>query len=268
MHSQLKITNINIMNASQNNLLKRYGEISAMRGIRDNRLLNNIEKRTQQPQKINDPSKIREIILDQRKTDTKLDSAKFERIARNLDNAVNTDREKLWASRTNQPYKTIISPKDIKKEYKNKEDLIVYRVNSSDKDEKIFEANTKHFRQEVAQHNKELNDKFSVVHKDQYAKEFEYNHIEKYSVKYDPTEFSDQKETIVDYYKQEQLKQEKDKKCVDDIIETMIAGNAIDNNIVSSSDDENTDGDITNKFGINQLAPEGKFSCEYTIEIK
>ena len=33
-------------------------------------------------------------------------------------------------------------------------------------------------------------------------------------------------------------------------------------------DDENTDGDITNKFGINQLAPEGKFSCEYTIEIK
>lgn len=34
------------------------------------------------------------------------------------------------------------------------------------------------------------------------------------------------------------------------------------------ADDENTDGDITNKFGINQLAPEGKFSCEYTIEIK
>ena len=31
---------------------------------------------------------------------------------------------------------------------------------------------------------------------------------------------------------------------------------------------KNTDGDITNKFGINQLAPEGKFSCEYTIEIK
>lgn len=33
------------------------------------------------------------------------------------------------------------------------------------------------------------------------------------------------------------------------------------------ADDENTDGDITTKFGINQLAPEGSFSCEYTIEI-
>lgn len=33
------------------------------------------------------------------------------------------------------------------------------------------------------------------------------------------------------------------------------------------ADDENTDGDITTKFGINELAPEGKFSCEYTITI-
>jgi galactose mutarotase-like enzyme len=33
------------------------------------------------------------------------------------------------------------------------------------------------------------------------------------------------------------------------------------------ADDENTDGDLTTKFGINELAPEGKFSCEYVIEI-
>ncbi|RZI49108.1 aldose 1-epimerase family protein [Lactococcus kimchii] len=33
------------------------------------------------------------------------------------------------------------------------------------------------------------------------------------------------------------------------------------------ADDENTDGDLTTKFGINELAPEGKFSCEYFIEI-
>lgn len=34
------------------------------------------------------------------------------------------------------------------------------------------------------------------------------------------------------------------------------------------ADDENTDGDIMTKFGINELAPEGKFSCEYVIEVK
>jgi galactose mutarotase-like enzyme len=33
------------------------------------------------------------------------------------------------------------------------------------------------------------------------------------------------------------------------------------------ADDENTDGDLTTKFGINELAPEGQFACEYTIEI-
>lgn len=34
------------------------------------------------------------------------------------------------------------------------------------------------------------------------------------------------------------------------------------------ADDQNTDGDLITKFGINELAPDGKFSCEYTIEIK
>jgi len=33
------------------------------------------------------------------------------------------------------------------------------------------------------------------------------------------------------------------------------------------ADDENTDGDLTTKFAINELAPEGKFVAEYEIEI-
>ena len=33
------------------------------------------------------------------------------------------------------------------------------------------------------------------------------------------------------------------------------------------ADDINTDGDLTTKFGINELGPEGKFACEYTITI-
>lgn len=33
------------------------------------------------------------------------------------------------------------------------------------------------------------------------------------------------------------------------------------------ADDGNTDGDLTNKFGINSLEPAETFSCEYTIEI-
>jgi galactose mutarotase-like enzyme len=33
------------------------------------------------------------------------------------------------------------------------------------------------------------------------------------------------------------------------------------------ADDQETDGDLTTKFGINELAPEGHFSCEYVIEI-
>jgi galactose mutarotase-like enzyme len=33
------------------------------------------------------------------------------------------------------------------------------------------------------------------------------------------------------------------------------------------TDDDGTDGDISTKFGINELEPEGRFECEFTIEI-
>ncbi|GAB2024122.1 aldose 1-epimerase family protein [Lactovum odontotermitis] len=33
------------------------------------------------------------------------------------------------------------------------------------------------------------------------------------------------------------------------------------------TDDDGTDGDLSTKFGINELEPEGHFECEYTIEI-
>jgi galactose mutarotase-like enzyme len=33
------------------------------------------------------------------------------------------------------------------------------------------------------------------------------------------------------------------------------------------ADEQETDGDITTKLGINELMPGAKFECEYTIEI-
>lgn len=206
-----------------NNLMRRYEEVSAMRGIQNNQLLNNANRKIQQPQQIRDPSRIREVILDQRKTDPKMDVTRFNRIVNNMDKTQSSDREKLWAARTNQPYKNIMPAKDIKKEYKSQEDLVVYHVKKEDKDEKVFEENAKHMKQAIAQHNKELKDTYSAMKQSEYEKEFEYNHVEKYNVKYDPTDFKDMKESIVDYYKKEQQEQEKDKKCVDDIIEKMMS---------------------------------------------
>lgn len=211
------------MNYQQhNNLLKRYGEINAMRGIQVNPLLSNSSKVIQQPKQINDPRKIREVILDQRKVDSKIDVSKFNRIVANLDRTSNVDREKLWATRTNQPYKNILPVSEIKKEYKTKEELVVYRVKQEDKNEKKFAENAENMKKSIEQHNKELADKYASVKMGEHKKEFEYNHIEKYTVKYNPNDYNDMKNNLVDYYKKEQYEQEKDKKCVDDIIEGMM----------------------------------------------
>jgi hypothetical protein len=205
-----------------NNLMSRYREVSSMRGIQNNQLLNNVNRTVQQPRQIRDPSKIREVILDQRKIDSKIDISKFNRIVNNMDKTQLSERERMWATRTNQPYKNILPIKDIKKEYASQDELVVYRVKKEDKDGVVFEENARNMKQAIAKHNKELTDTYSAIKKEGYAKEFEYNHIAKYNVKYDPTDYKDMKDNIVEYYKKEQQESEKDKKCVDDIIENMM----------------------------------------------
>lgn len=206
-----------------NNLMRKYQDVSAMRSIQNNRLLSNAGRNVQQPQQIRDPERIKEAILDQRRVDPKIDTAKFNRILNTLDKTFVSERERLCNLRTNQPYKQVLPDKYIKKNYETKEDLIVYKVQKEDKDEKVFEENAKHIKQAIAQHDKELTDKYTVLKKDDYKNEFEYNNNVKYNIKYDPTDFEDMKENIVDYYKKEQQEQEKNKKCVDDIIEKMIS---------------------------------------------
>lgn len=210
--------------------MRRYGEVSSMRGIQNNQLLNSAGRKIQQPQQIKDASRIREVILDQRRVDPKMDITKFNRVVNSIEQTQSSEREKLWLARTNQPYKNILPASEIKKEYKSSDELVVYRVKPEDKNKAIFQENANHMTQEISQHNKELADTYSVVRRSECEKEFEYNRVEKYNVKYDPTEFKDMKENIVDYYKKEQMEQEKDKKCVDDIIEKMISSGITDEN--------------------------------------
>lgn len=209
-------------NIQHNALQQRYAQVSNMRGIQSNQLLNNSGKIQI---KSNDPSGLRSVILDQRRPDPKMDMSRFNKIASTLDGTHMTEREKLWASRTNQPYKNILPVSDFKKEYKTKEELVVYKVEPKDKDEKLFETKVMTMRQAVAKHDKELKDTFSLCRKGDFEKTFEYNHIEKYNVKYNPTDFNGMKDNIVDYYKKEQLEQEKERKCIDDVIENMMAPN-------------------------------------------
>lgn len=210
-------------NKNGNILMQRYAQISAMRGIQNNKLVNtaNQGRQIKDVTTTNEHRDIKEIILDQHHVDKKLDKSQFNRMFNNV-NRTHDEIDKLWKQRTNQPYKNITSYENFKKDYKTQDDLILHRVNNTDKDLKVFVSDMNKMKQQLNLHNNELRDKYSDVKRDKYEQEFEYNHIKKYNVKYDPTSFENMKGDIVAYYKKEQLEQEKDKKNIDDVIESMI----------------------------------------------
>ena len=228
-----------------NNLQRRFQEITAMKSIQNNPMLNLSSRRAQQTQQRDEKREIKQIILDQRKTDPKIDKNKFDRIINNINKIQVPERERYWATRTNQPYKTIFPAEEIKKkEYKTKEDLVVYvcKEHAEDKDEKVFKENTNKLKKAIEQHEEELKNKYPETRKEEYKKEFDYNHIEKYNnIKYDPADFKDMKDGIVEHFKKAQLEEEKNKENVDNILEAVIGGGITNDEPVNLTQPEQTE---------------------------
>ncbi len=134
--------------------------------------------------------------------------------------------EDLWKKRTNQGYKNIIKDEKYqKKDYKKKEDLIVHKVTDADKlgvDDEL-----KDFEGKIEMHNGELKIQYSTSKEVEHKKKFEYNNKYKYAAKYDPKAHDDLKDDNVEYFKKEQEKNEKDKKKVDDIIQSLLNSNIL-----------------------------------------
>jgi hypothetical protein len=220
MISPGRITTVGGQNPTQ--LQRMYGATCSTGGIQQNKFLSRTQC-SQQQQPINDPKRIKEAILDQRPKDKSIDPAKLKLMFDNVQRTLPEERNKLWATRTNQPYKTIMSAQEIKKEYKSKEELIVYKVNKADKSEEVFKENVAVMKCAIEKHDRELKDVYSPLKESQYKQEFDYNHKEKYKGKYNPADFADMKEDVTNYYKQEQLEAEKGHKCIDDLIEAEVS---------------------------------------------
>lgn len=210
---------VNVIGQCPTQLQRMYDATCSVGGIQQNKFLS----RSQPQQQISDPKRIKEAILDQRPKDKSIDPGKLKLMFDNIQRNLPAERDKLWLARTNQPYKTIMSAQEIKKEYKSQEELIVYRVNKADKNTEIFKENVAEMKSAIDKHDKELKDVYSPLKKEQYKQEFDYNHTEKYKGKYNPADFADMKEDVINYYKQEQLESEKGHKCIDDILEAEVA---------------------------------------------
>jgi len=202
-----------------NNLHRMYGATNSMQSIQQNRIIN----RAQPQQQVLPSSQIKQVILDQRHKDQSIDPSRFKMLIDTVSRNTNLERDKMWATRTNQPYKTILPSQDIKKEYKSQAELVVYKVNKADKDEIKFEENISQIKSAIMKHNNELNEVYAPSKESQCKREFEYNHVEKYRTKYNPADFKDMKDDLISHYKQEQHDMEKDIKYKDEILELLVA---------------------------------------------
>jgi hypothetical protein len=143
--------------------------------------------------------------------------------SREIEKLINDERALLtkefieknwWKSRTNAPYKNILKNENWKKDFKSKEDLIVYKTNASDKDRIELEGQYKKLQKLLEHHNGELSVIFSASNENEYKQKFK--HVQKYRdrLKHDPKNYTELK----DYYKKEQKKHEREQKRIDNII--------------------------------------------------
>lgn len=139
-----------------------------------------------------------------------------------LDSNWESERQKGWSQRTNQPYKNIIKSDNrfLGRAKIEKEELIVHRVTDADKIGLLEEFTD--LVNILEKHNNELKIVYSTSKEMEHKKKFEYVHRDKYRIKYDPKDYGEMKKDQLDYYKKEQQKLEKDKKNVIDIIESLM----------------------------------------------
>ena len=151
---------------------------------------------------------------------------KFNKLNSQWDNI----KKNAWDTRTNQPYKNILKgekyDKFINKKKIEKEELIVHCVTDADK--QGFKEAVEKLEDSKEKHNNELKIIYSSSEELKHKKQFEYNHRDKYKMKYNPKNFDELKKDQYDYYKKEQEKIEKDKNNVMDILDNLLNNGMLD----------------------------------------
>jgi len=171
--------------------------------------------------------KIKESVIQPYKLNEKKDRIELEQKWKNAEESYidksgknyGPEIQKYWKARTNAPYKSILKEENVSKNFKTKDDLVVHRVTAKDKegvDDKHKEMNDHREK-----HNGELKVIYSTNHKSEHKKKFEYNHVYKYRVQYDPKSHGDLKQDKIKYYKEQQKKEEGSKQLQDSILDCL-----------------------------------------------
>lgn len=248
----LNIFNHNPQNLSHVQMMHMYQTMNNLKKMQQSQILSKINELEKNRDRLHlDKDELRNAIIRPikiEKSDKQEVIIKYKDLEKNFNKK---ELENLWSKRTNQAYKNIIKDeKYLKKNYKEKEDLIVHKV--TDLDKLGVNEELKEFQEKLESQNGELKVQYSQSKELEHKKKFEYNNKYKYAAKYNPKAHEDLKEDNVEYFKKEQEKLEKDKKKVDDIIQSLLSSNSLTEEERKelkdlNDEDEDEDKDIIDK---------------------
>lgn len=188
-------------------------------------------------------------------------------------NTVSDALKKLWEGRQNNPYKNILknagrlTDDDYKKNFKNKNELIVDKITELDKNLIKTMAEYEEMIEFINIHNGALKVKYSDKKKDKYKEKFDYENKIKYRIKYDPKNYNELKK----FYKKEQKKIKKANKRVDELIEILLVSESFTKDeleeITKPYEDEDDNTDITMVFEKGDIEFEKKLEKELEAEL-
>ena len=195
-----------------------------------------------------------------KKKDKKRDDDKRQEVTKfQKGSDVTQNLKELWKHRTNQPYKSVLAnvidskdPKVYNRTFKKKEDLLIHRTVTADKLGINDDLNKS--KNQIETQNHELQVVYSTSKEAEHKKQFAYNHIHKFRLKYKPSDFNDMKKgkiNEIEEYKKKQMELEKDKQKADDMLESMLASGLL-------KDDEYKKVKTDNEIDIHKLETELK----------
>ncbi len=227
MNNMNNINMFNRNNPNQAQMTNMYQTMSNLKKMQQSKILSRINDLEKNRDRLSlDKDELRNAIIKPIKIEK---GEKQEMVIKWKDierNYTKPEMEQLWSKRTNQDYKNIIKDEKYKKkDYRKKEDLIVHKV--TDIDKLGVDKELEDYENQIETQDGELKVQYSQSKELEHKKKFEYNNKYKYAVKFNPKAHEDLKDDNVEYFKKEQEKIEKDKKKIDDIIQSLMNSNIL-----------------------------------------
>lgn len=164
----------------------------------------------------------------------------------------NTFLLNYWNTRTNEPYKSALKDvmddpeyykKNIGRDHKK---LIIHKTTDADKIGLMDQYHE--FQNVLEKHDSDLKVIYSTSKEGEHKKKFKWCNKSKFRIQYDPADFKKLKKSKMEYYQNQQMELERDKKRIEDLIDS-----AINDGIFNDEDIKNLSTDASNDTSVKDL---------------